>query len=195
MRLPIMKPWPCHAGGQKLGGPTIDASSRDAKEAQERRVNGTVRNEILGPKQIADGSTCLTSTYAARRSAAQARRQDCRVTSHEQGHRLRRAPFGRRPDRHLAVAQDPPDRAHRTSEHETGVEACERAAILVHGEQRHVVRGIIVKAHFRLRGSDCIGERSAARHDYDMTGAVRDRGEPIAQLARKSVASTELNDR
>jgi hypothetical protein len=58
-----------------------------------------------------------------------------------------------------------------------------------------MVRGIIIKAHFRLRCSDCIGERSAARHDYDMTGAVRDRSKPIAQVARKGVASTELNDR
>jgi len=170
---------------------------RRRQEAQERRVNGTVRNEILARSRSPDGSTCLTSNIrrAPIRRASQTARLSA-VTSHEQGTcLLRRAPFGRRPDRHLASRRTRRIALTNQRARDRALEACERRPYCSMASSAMWCAALSSKPISAAPVSDCIGERSAARHDYDMTGAVRDRGEPIAQLARKSVAPTELNDR
>ena len=82
----------------------------------------------------------------------------------------------------------------RIRRQQPAVEIDERAAILLHCEQRHVMGGSIVKSYPRLRGAYRIGKRTAAGHDDDLTGTSRERLDPIAQMFGEGETAAELDD-
>src|SRR5215469_18599861 len=74
------------------------------------------------------------------------------------------------------------------------MQALDRAAILLHGEQSHAMRSKVVEAHLCLRGAYQVSERTAARYDDGTAGASRNCGDPILQMGRKREASAHLYD-
>ena len=73
--------------------------------------------------------------------------------------------------------------------------AGQRASVLLHREQRHVVCGAVVETHPRLRVAHRVGERPAARNQHDAPGLRGDRLDPILQMRREGVAAAQLDHR
>src|SRR6476469_9584993 len=76
---------------------------------------------------------------------------------------------------------------------EAGAQGRHRAGKLVHGEQRHAVRGAIAKTELRLCNANLVGQRPSPRHDHNGALARRDDIEPGRQLAGAHHAATELH--
>ena len=78
--------------------------------------------------------------------------------------------------------------------HQPVGERSQGVAVLLHGEQRHVVGSRIAEPHRVLRPADRVGEWSAARHQDHMAGAGRDRRQPILEGRREGEAPAQLDD-
>src|SRR6266568_6425858 len=78
---------------------------------------------------------------------------------------------------------------------ERAVQARQRASVLLHREQCHVMRGVVAETDPWLRIADRVGERPAARNDNDISRATRDRRDPARQMCGERVAAAELYDR
>jgi hypothetical protein len=184
------------SGGRILGRTRNEGfGAAGAKEARKGRVDHPVRDQFVRAQRARRRFNVLDQQHALR-SDPTGEPSSKTITCYLPGpwNVLRSAHHSRcRPNRHAAVKQHAANSCRRCYKLQLSSEIRERVAILVHGKQRHPVGGAIVEAHSGLGRTYRVGERTASWHHNHSPGASSDRIDPILQITRVGVASTELD--